>query len=172
VCDALNCDVDECEFSGVCHCGCGDATKVSEYTHAARGYKRGFPMKYLTGHHLRDPRHPHAQRNKGELHASWTGGRYVHHGYRYVNVGREHPMAGSTGYVPEHRLVVAAAIGRPLRDYEQVHHINGDKLDNRLENLQLVIAQHGNGLAYECAECGSRNVSPALLLDSEQLRVA
>jgi flagellar basal body rod protein FlgC len=50
----------------------------------------------------------------------------------------KHPMARKTGYVLEHRLVMAEHLGRNLEPHEHVHHINGNRMDNRLENLELV----------------------------------
>lgn len=38
----------------------------------------------------------------------------------------------------EHRYIIQCALDRKLESWEQVHHINGDSLDNRLENLQLL----------------------------------
>ncbi len=48
------------------------------------------------------------------------------------------PEARENGYVAVHRDVASRKIGRPLRVNEVVHHRDGNKLNNRPSNLQVM----------------------------------
>ncbi len=66
----------------------------------------------------------------------------------YVRVHRPGGV-GKTLWVLEHRLVMEQHLGRILRPDENVHHRNGDKQDNRLENLELWVKFQPNGQRVE-----------------------
>jgi hypothetical protein len=78
-----------------------------------------------------------------------TPGIYVFKGYVMERVPPGHPMRRRNPYVMQHRLVMAEKLGRWLRSDERVHHLNGDKQDNRPENLELWVDSHPNGQRVE-----------------------
>jgi HNH endonuclease len=95
-----------------------------------------------------------------ERHHGWKGGRYLNHGYWSI-LNKEHPQSDNDGYVPEHRYLIeqyllendkshpALENGVLSKDWV-VHHINGIKSDNRLENLEpLHKSKHHSWLHYK-----------------------
>lgn len=105
-----------------CECGCGESIPCYD--------NRGRPRSHLPGHHI-----------KGKNNPRWNGGMCITRwGYRYVKA-EDHPNATLLGYVMEHRLIMEKHIGRYLTKDEDVHHLNGNTLDNRIDNLYLM--KHG-----------------------------
>lgn len=95
---------------------------------------------------------------RGERHPHWTGGRSIDdRGYVRISV--------DGGYRYEHRMVMERILGRELDYNETVHHINGDKQDNRPENLEVLSrAEHAGHhsraprkprVTKPCAACGT-----------------
>jgi hypothetical protein len=82
----------------------------------------------------------------------WKGGRRIANGYVLLYLPATHRFAsmcvgGLKGryrrYIAEHRLVVAESIGRPLSRQEIVHHKDGNRANNALDNLELTaLGQH------------------------------
>ena len=56
----------------------------------------------------------------------------------YIKRRQPHHPAACDGYVWEHRLIVEGVIGRFLTPDEVVHHVDGDKKNNKPENLQVM----------------------------------
>ena len=77
----------------------------------------------------------------GDVHAKLgkviRGSRLIN-GAGYVSIYEPaNPNSAGNGYVLEHRKVMSEFLGRPLTQWEQVHHKNGVRHDNRIENLEL-----------------------------------
>lgn len=85
-----------------------------------------------------------AHRGSGNGH--WTGGRSMHaDGYIRTYSDDNMTSPDSRGRILEHRLVMEKHLGRPLTKDETVHHKNGNRQDNRLENLEIWSSRHPKG---------------------------
>lgn len=100
--------------------------------------------------------------NIGEKSPRYKKGFYINaRGYKVILMPN-HPYCPKTGYISEHRLVMEKHIGRYLRKEEVIHHINGIRTDNRIENLKLY-ANHSQHMKdshkaigktlQECSNC-------------------
>lgn len=100
---------------------------------------------------------------RGEDHYRWKGGRYLDKDGYVLIQKPDHPNHDYHGYVLEHRLIMEEYIGRFLRKDEDIHHINKNRQDNRIENLRLMT--HGEHMILEhtvdmsersCYYCGGK----------------
>ena len=79
-----------------------------------------------------------------------SGDGFVHQGYRIVPVPpKDRALTCGRSPVAEHRLVMARRLGRALLADESVHHRNGDRCDNREDNLELWSRFQPNGQRVE-----------------------
>jgi len=94
---------------------------------------------------------------RGVKHHSYKGGMRSHNpdGYILTTIYTDDPFYAmhTASYILEHRLIMARHIGRCLDKDEIVHHLNGVKDDNRIENLALLKTNgHNTGTLLELAQ--------------------
>lgn len=79
-------------------------------------------------------------------------------GYVYIRK-REHPRAQKgTGYIFEHILIMEKKLGRYLFPNENIHHINGVRNDNRIENLELWTKPQPTGIRTKDAVIWAKSI--------------
>ena len=128
-------------------CGRVTSTTFSNYFHSQE--KRGWPKttfcrscvcKISAAKRIGKPAHNKGKKldesQKGSNHPMWKGGRYIgSDGYVMVYIGGEKQKIGWSSYRKEHMLVAEEMLGRPLEKEEVVHHVDGQKTNNKPENL-------------------------------------
>lgn len=121
----------------VCQCQCGKITEV-----LANNLRRKNTKSCGCASNER-------RRQKGKLSHNWSGGRWVNRdGYVMVYITEtdtQFVRSSSRTYELEHVLVMSKFLNRKLTPHETVHHINGVRNDNRIENLELWSSSHPSG---------------------------
>lgn len=87
---------------------------------------------------------------------NWRGGRTTNNGYVRARSPGHPRTTKKNPYVLEHILVMERSIGRYLLRHERVHHRNGRRADNRIENLELWHMKDPPGVRasdYHCPGC-------------------
>lgn len=80
----------------------------------------------------------------GKNHPNWKGGRHVNNGYVFL-----YDSNRPRNRIAEHRFIMEKHLGRQLYSWEWVHHINGIRDDNRIENLELLPSDKHNTKVQE-----------------------
>ena len=68
---------------------------------------------------------------------AWKGGRIIDANGYIMIYKPDHSNTTKKGYIGEHRFVMSKHLKRPLNEFENVHHKNGNRQDNRISKLEL-----------------------------------
>jgi len=89
------------------------------------------------------------KKRNGKYNSNWKGGKYKDKKGYIELLMPKHPNSSKKGRIMEHIYVMSSYLKRPLYPEETVHHINGIKDDNRIENLELWSSNHPTGQRVE-----------------------
>jgi hypothetical protein len=112
---------------------------------------------------------PDSQR--GENHPSWKGGRYIDaHGYVMIHCPKENATCKWDHYRKEHTVIMEKYLGRELNKNEIVHHIDGDKTNNKLDNLILCSNSEHRDMHVSIQNFGYELIKKGLLYFDHQTK--
>lgn len=113
-----------------------DKAKVSQRERSRRYHAKQHVKRFGEG--AGDMRGRHGNHARGPSSGRWNNGRMrTSHGYICIAVPEGHHLRQAHGYAYEHQLVAEEMLGRRLLFNEAVHHLNGNRTDNRWENLHV-----------------------------------
>jgi hypothetical protein len=101
----------------LCECGCGQDAPIARYDNKMRGHIKGQPVRFCAGHNQKLKKPPATR-------------------YPVVYVPG-HPRANSSGCVALHIMLAERALGRRLPPGVEVHHVDGDRHDDKPTNLVI-----------------------------------
>jgi len=136
-----------------CKCGCGGMVQIKRWTLNPSKTK----TEYIRGHCQWG--------NK----RGWKTGEIYQNGYVVVSApDHPHKNAQSLGYVKRSRLVMEKHLGRYLGKHEIVHHLNGKRDDDKLENL-VVITHPLHMSIHHKGEIVSRNTDGTFMKGGDSI---
>jgi len=132
-----------------CQCGCGTLVR----------------NRFVSGHNLKTQKKTDAHRRRiaeGQRRAWATTRKRAPEGSTHTSadgyVIEKRIRSDVVKWLPQHRLVMEEAIGRPLTRREVVHHIDGDRSNNSLENLHLCSSRSEHNRVHNSQDAALRTL--------------